>query len=70
MRIVITITQLAITLCKAWIAILAKRQSLYVLRCKGPARYNVHIGLYQVMILGIMVVPNTKVCSHIMPYYI
>jgi len=32
MRIVITVMQLAITLCKAWIAILAKRQSLYVLR--------------------------------------
>ena len=30
----------------------------------GPARYNEHIGLYQVMILGIMVVPNTKKYVH------
>ena len=60
MRIIITKTQLAITLSKAWIAILARRQALYVLRCYSPPRYNESIGLYQVMILGIMVVPTTK----------
>ena len=32
MRIIITKMQLAITLSKAWIAILARRQALYVLR--------------------------------------
>ena len=30
----------------------------------GPSRYNEFIGLYQVMILGIMVVPITKKYVH------